>query len=96
MKFKAKLVSMTPAMRPKELVLAFEKPDVPDVTLKLDEALPGKMDAGSELEFEGEPIAYSKDPYMLTLKIDDPKTKISGWTGKNPAPARKAAPKKAQ
>jgi hypothetical protein len=94
MKFKAKLVSMTPAMRPKELVLAFEKSDVPDVTLKLEEALPGKMDAGSELEFEGEPIAYTKDPYMLTLKVDEPKTKIAGWTGKNPAPVRKAAPKK--
>jgi tetratricopeptide (TPR) repeat protein len=96
MKFKAKIVSITPAMRPKELVLAFEKPDVADVTLKLDEALPGKMEPGSEIEFEGQPVAYTKAPYMLTLKVDDNKAKIVGWTGKNPAPARKAAPKKAQ
>ena len=38
-KFKAKLISMTPANKPKELVLALEKPDVPDVTLKFEEPL---------------------------------------------------------
>ena len=32
-KFKGKIVSMTPANRPKEIVLAIEKPDVADATL---------------------------------------------------------------
>jgi hypothetical protein len=89
---KVKIVSMKPEMRPKELVVGFENTTTGDITLKLDEALPGKMDAGSELEIKGEAKAYSKDPYMLTLETD--KDSIKGWTGKNPAGAKKAAPKK--
>jgi tetratricopeptide (TPR) repeat protein len=95
MKFKGKIVSMTPALRPKEIVLAVENPGTADVTLKLAEALPGKMEAGEEIQFEGQATAFTKEPYMLTLTIDE-KAKIIGWTGKNAAPARKAAPKKAQ
>ena len=95
-KFKGTIVSMSPATRPKELILAVEKPGVADVTLKLEEALPGKMEAGGELQFEGVATAYTKEPYMLTVTVDDNKAKIVGWTGKNAAPARKAAPKKAQ
>ena len=89
-KFKGKLISMTPAIRPKELVLAVEKPDVPDVTLKFDEPLPGKMEPGSDLEFSGVAKDYTKTPYMLTLSVD--KADLSGWTGKNPVrrPAKKA------
>ena len=91
-KFKGKLVSMTPAMRPKELVLAIENGSVPDATLKFEMPLPGKMDPGAELEFEGVPKAYAKSPYMLTFEVE--REKLTGWAGKN-APARKAAPKKA-
>jgi hypothetical protein len=90
-KFKGKLVSMTPANRPKELVLAVEK-DMPDVTLKLDEGtLPGTMEAGGELEFVGTAKTYRKDPYMLTFEVT--KEQITGWTGKN-VPVKKAVPKK--
>jgi hypothetical protein len=88
-KFKGKLISMTPAVRPKELVLAVEKPDVPDVTLKFEMALPGKMDVGSDLEFSGQVLEFKKDPYMLTIKVD--KADIN-WTGKNP-PARRTTKK---
>jgi hypothetical protein len=89
-KFKGKIVSMTPAIgRPKKLVLAVEKDGVADCTLLLDVALPGKMDAGGEIEFSGEVKEVSKDPYMLTFAVE--KAKIEGWTGKNaPAPARPA------
>jgi tetratricopeptide (TPR) repeat protein len=90
-KFKGTIVSMTPENRPKEIVLAVEKPGVADVTLKFEAALPGKMDPGETLEFEGQAKEYSKDPYMLTIATD--KDKIVGWTGKNPAAPRK---KKAQ
>lgn len=86
-KFKGTIVSMTPAVRPKEIVLAVEKPGVADVTLKLETALPGKMEPGETLEFEGVAKAYQKDPYMLTMETD--KEKIVGWTGKNAPPARK-------
>ena len=59
-KFKAKLISMTPANKPKELVLALAKPDVADVTLKFEEPLPGNMEPGAELEFEGVPDSYTQ------------------------------------
>jgi hypothetical protein len=52
-----------------------------DVTLKLDGALPGKMEPGGELEFEGIARSFTKDPFMVTFDTD--KAKLSGWTGKN-------------
>lgn len=93
-KFKGKIISMTPATRPKEIVLAVEKPDVPDVTLKFETPLPGKMEPGEELSFDGVASAYTKDPYMLTLDTD--KDKIEGWTGKNAVPKKSGTKKKSQ
>lgn len=97
MKFKAKLVSMTPAIRPKTLVLAVEKPEG-DVTLKFEMPLPGKMDVGSEIEFNGTAKAYTKEPFMLTLEAE--KEDITGWKPVAPPPSPKKAPgaikKKAQ
>jgi hypothetical protein len=85
-KFKGKIVSMTPPLRPKKLVLAVEKDGVGDCTLLLDAPLPGKMEVGSELEFSGVVKDVSKDPYMLTFTVE--KASIAGWTGKNaPGPA---------
>lgn len=80
-RFKGKLVSMSPAVRPKELVLAIENSSTPDVTLKLDSPLPGRMEPGSELEFEGVADSYRKDPFMVTFEVE--KSKIAGWTGRN-------------
>jgi hypothetical protein len=94
MKFKGKLISTTPETRPKELKLAVENPEVADVTLKLEEPLPGKMDPGGEIEFSGTAKAYTKEPFMLTFEVD--KDDISGWTGKGPAgPGRAGGAKKA-
>ncbi len=96
-KFKGKLVSTTPAVRPKELTLAIEGAAA-DVTLKLEEPLPGMMEAGGEISFSGAAKAYTKDPYMLTFAVS--KEDLEGWTGKGPAGARpagagkKAPPKK--
>ncbi len=89
MKFKGTIVSMTPENRPKQIVLAVEKPGVADVTLKFETALPGNMQPGETLEFEGAAKEYSKDPYMLTMETD--KDKIVGWTGKNPVVHKKKA-----
>jgi hypothetical protein len=99
LKFKGKLISAKPEVRPKELTLAVEKPDVADCIIKLGEGetLAGKMDPGGDIEFEGVAKAYTKEPYMLTLEVE--KDKISGWAGKAAAPAVKKAPpakKKAQ
>ena len=93
-KFKGKLISMTPATRPKELVLGIEKPDVAEVTLKFENALAGKMETGSDLEFECTGNSFTKEPFMLVLNCE--KEQLTGWTGKNvggaPAPAKKAVP----
>ena len=59
-KFKAKLISMDPPNKPKTLVLALQKPDVADVTLKFEERSAGKMEPGAELEFEGVPDTYTR------------------------------------
>ena len=90
-KFKGKIVSMTPETKPKQIVLALEQPNVPDVTLDLSEALPGKMEAGEELQFEGVAKSYIRQPFMLEFEVE-PK-QIDGWTGKNAASAKSSAAK---
>jgi hypothetical protein len=87
-KFRGKLVSMTPEQKPKEVVLAIEDGKTPDVTLRLDGVLPGKMEPGAELEFEGIAASFTKDPFMVIFEVE--KSKLVGWTGKNaPSPNRK-------
>jgi len=90
-RLKGKLVAMTPATKPKELVLAIEN-SAGDVTLKLDGALPGKMEPGGEIEFEGIAKSFTKDPFMVTFETD--KTKIVGWTGKNESQKKSLSSKK--
>jgi tetratricopeptide (TPR) repeat protein len=91
-KFSGKIISMTPALRPKTIVLAVEKDGVADCTLTFEAALPGKMEAGETLTFEGIAKSFTKDPYMLTMGVE--KDKLEGWTGKNAPPARPPAAKK--
>jgi tetratricopeptide (TPR) repeat protein len=87
-KLKGKLVSMKPAIRPKELVLAIQTPDTPEVTLKLENPLPGKADKGTEIQFEGTATEFTKDPFMLTFVVDS-KDKIEGWPAQAAPPAKK-------
>ena len=84
-KFKGKIVSMTPETKPKQIVLALEQPNVPDVTLELSEALPGKMEPGEELMFEGVAKAYTRQPFMVVFETEP--DQVVGWTGKNPPKA---------
>ncbi|MGA3189078.1 MAG: hypothetical protein ABSF22_18390 [Bryobacteraceae bacterium] len=90
-RLKGRLVAMMPAVKPKELILSIEN-SAGDVTLKLDGALPGKMEPGGELEFEGVARSFTKDPFMVTF--DTEKAKLSGWTGKNEAQKKTAKNKK--
>ena len=87
-KFKGKLVSATPETNPKELVLGITDGKVGEVTLKLDAALRGKMDVGTEIGFEGVAKAFTKEPFMLNFDVE--KAKITGWTA-GPAPVQKKA-----
>lgn len=91
-KFSGKIISMTPALKPKTIVLAVEKDGVGDCTLTFEAALPGKMEAGETLTFEGIAKSFTKDPYMLTMEVE--KDKLEGWTGKNAPAARPPAKKK--
>lgn len=90
-RLKGKLVATSPVSKPKELVLAIENA-AGDVTLKLDGALPGKMEPGAEIEFEGIAKSFTKDPFMVTFETD--KAKVTGWTGKNESLKKSSSSKK--
>ena len=86
---KAKVVSLEPASKPKTILVAVEdgtnNTDTADATLKFEAALPGKVDPGTELTFEGVPQSYTASPLMVIFNVD--KDKLHGWTGKNPPAA---------
>jgi tetratricopeptide (TPR) repeat protein len=88
-KFTGKIISMTPANRPKTVVVAVETPGVADCTLTFEAALAGKMEPGEEITFEGIAKSFTKEPYMLTVVVE--KDKLTGWTGKNAPAARPPA-----
>jgi tetratricopeptide (TPR) repeat protein len=90
-RLKGRLVATSPASKPKELVLAIEN-SAGDVTLKLDGALPGKMEPGGEIEFEGIAKSFTKDPFMVTF--DAEKAKVIGWTGKSESQKKNTSSKK--
>ena len=87
-KLRGKLVSTKPAIRPKELVLDLEGGNTAEVTLKLETPLPGKAEPGTEIQFQGIPSAFTKDPFMLTFDVDS-KDKIEGWPAQAAPPAKK-------
>jgi len=69
------LVEAKPACRPKELLVAVPLPDAqqalqPEITLKLDKPLTGKPDANTEFHWIGEPTAFTKTPFMLTMDTE--------------------------
>jgi Flp pilus assembly protein TadD len=88
---RGKVVSLEPENRPKTLVMALEDGVTGDATLKFEMPLPGKVEAGSELTFEGVPESYTTGPFMVVFNVD--KDDLHGWTGKN-APVRRAPAKK--
>jgi hypothetical protein len=92
-KLKGKIVDAKPPVRSKELVLALSDASTPEITLKLDAPLTGKPEIGTEIEFEGVPSAFTKDPFMLTMDVE--KAKITGLKmSAPPAPARRPSTKK--
>jgi tetratricopeptide (TPR) repeat protein len=88
-KLKGKLVAVHPTGRPKkmELIVAIENPSG-DATLQLDQPLPGTMQPGGEIAFEGVAKSFSKDPFTVVFEVE--RAKVEGWTGK--APPRVARP----
>jgi tetratricopeptide (TPR) repeat protein len=90
---RGKVVSLDPETKPKTIMLALEDGVTGDATLKFEAALPGKVDAGTELTFEGVPESYTTSPFVVVFNVE--KDDLHGWTGKNAAPAKKAPAKKA-
>ena len=92
-KLKGKVVSVKPATRPKEIVLALATEAQAEITLKVSEAMAGTAAAGTQIEFEeAVPTEFASEPFMLTAEID--KEKISGWPVAKAPAARKGAAKK--
>lgn len=87
-KLRGKLVSQSPAVRPKTLVLAMDG-DAPQVTLRLSAPLAGKAEPGTMIEFEGVPKEFTASPFMLTIEVE--KEKIFGWPAQAAPPARTGA-----
>jgi len=77
------VVEGKPACRSKEILVSVPLPDNPEsnkavITLKLDSALPGKPEPGSEILWTGIPTAFTKEPFMLTF--DTEKAKVNTKT----------------
>ena len=92
---KGKVVKIEPATKPKTIQMAMDDGTgnfaVADATLKFEMPLPGKVDEGTELSFEGVPESYTANPLMVVFNVD--KDKLHGWTGKNePAPVHRKPP----
>jgi len=102
-KLKGWLVSAKPAVKSKELLVNMEgkDPNGANVTLKLvggadgttPTALTGKPDVGVEIEFEGVPDSFTKEPFMVTFNVD--KAKITGLKVEPVAPVHHPTHKKA-
>src|SRR4029077_8577714 len=93
-KLKGTVEEGKPACRSKELLVALSDGTHPEVSLKLDTALTGKPEAGTEIQWEGVPSAFTKDPFMLTMDTEKAKIENLKTTPCGAAPVKKAAPKK--
>jgi hypothetical protein len=84
-----KLVEVRPACRPRELWIAVPVPDAPapkaEILLKLDKALAGQPETGSELRFDAVPSAFTREPFLLTM-VTSPE-RVQGLKSSTCAPA---------
>lgn len=91
---KGKIMSGNPECRSKEVLVAVPEPDqtstlTAEITLKLDKPLTGKPTAGTEIKWDGQPAAFTKEPFMLTMSVDQ-----ADIQGMATAPCTPAAAKK--
>jgi hypothetical protein len=69
------LVDAKPVCRPTELRIAVPLPDATEkptaeILVKLDKAILGRAEAGGEIQWEGVPTAFTKQPFLLTMTAD--------------------------
>jgi len=73
--FTGTLLSAEPAELPRVLVLAISDRSTPEVTLRFknskwnDTHITGPLMRGSVIQFEGVPISYTKEPFMVTFGV---------------------------
>jgi len=91
-KLKGTIIEAKPEAKSKELVLGVQDPKTPEVTLRLDAALTGKPKIGTEVEFEGVPEEFTKDPFMVTIDVE--KAKLTGLQTEAPPPAKRPVRRK--
>jgi tetratricopeptide (TPR) repeat protein len=86
--FSGTVISGRPILRPTQVVVGVDKPDVGEVTLKLDGPLPGRVEPGTVIKFRGVAVAFTQTPFMLTFSTEV--KNVEGWP--KPAPPAKKAP----
>ena len=90
-KFKGKVVSSNPPLKPKEVIVGISGPDLSEIKLVLEQPV-GKVEPGTEIEFEGAvPTEFAADPFMVTANMEN--AKVTGLP-KAAGPAIRAIPKK--
>ncbi|MBZ5584919.1 MAG: hypothetical protein LAQ30_22455, partial [Acidobacteriia bacterium] len=92
---KGKIVGGKPECRSKELLVAVPEPNqqstlTPEIALRLDTPLKGKPAPGEEVKFDGVPTAFSREPFMLTMDVEQAKVEGLKTETCTVAPAKKA------
>jgi hypothetical protein len=92
------ILSGEPACRSKAVVVGVPLPGstatvAPEIILKLDKPLTGKPVAGTTIKWDGVPSAFVKDPFMLTMDVDQADIEGMAVDPCTPAAAKKPAPK---
>jgi tetratricopeptide (TPR) repeat protein len=95
---KGKVMSGVPECRSKEILVAVPEPDqkstlTAEIALKLDKPLTGKPVAGTEIKWDGQPTALTKEPFMLTMSVDQADLQGMSTDPCTPPVVKKAPPK---
>lgn len=67
---------MTPTDRPAQLVLNLSGGSIPEATLifkdegRQDGHVNGPLAPGSQIQFRGIPVAFTREPFMLTFEVN--------------------------
>jgi hypothetical protein len=94
---KGVLVEATPECRPSQLRIAIRFPKDtqnprPEVLLKLEKPLTGKPEIGGEMRWTGVAIAFSKEPFLLTMETEPTKIEEIRLSTCQPNPRKKTTP----
>ncbi len=92
-KFKGKVISSNPPVKTKEVIVGIRDANNPEIKLIL-EAPVGKVEPGTEIEFEGAVAKeFAAEPFLLTVEIEN--AKVTGLPKPVGPAAVRVVPKKA-